>query len=344
MEQAFLARIGANESVFGPSPLVQDAITNEAGFVWQYGDPENFDLKTALSQKHNVGIDNIVIGEGIDGLLGYLVRLFVTKDITVVTTDGAYPAFNYHVTGFDGALVKVPFSNDYEDPNALLKAAHEKKARLVYFSNPNNPMGSFHGPEIIQHMLSRLPEGCLLCLDEAYADFVDEVDLPVIDIEHPHLIRFRTFSKAFRLAGARVGYALTNRVLATAFNKIRNHFGMSRLGQVAALAALNDYQHQKKVKQQVAVSLERIAAIAAANNCVALPSKTNFVAIDCMRDGIYAKKVLEALISFGLFVRMPGVAPQNRCIRVSAGTAEHLDLLEKRFPEALRIAKQEAGV
>ena len=141
-----------------------------------------------------------------------------------------------------------------------------------------------------------------------------------------------------------MGSALTNRVLATAFNKIRNHFGMSRLGQVAALAALNDYQHQKKVKQRVAVSLERNAAIAAANNCVALPSKTNFVAIDCMRDGIYAKKVLEALISFGLFVRMPGVAPQNRCIRVSAGTTEHLDLLEKRFPEALRIAKQEAGV
>ena len=103
MQQAFLALIGANESVFGPSPLVQDAITNEARFVWQYGDPENFDLKTALSHKHNVGIDNIVIGEGIDGLLGYLVRLFVTKDITVVTTDGAYPTFNYHVTGFDGS-------------------------------------------------------------------------------------------------------------------------------------------------------------------------------------------------------------------------------------------------
>ena len=73
------------------------------GLSGQYGDPENFDLKTALSHKHNVGIDNIVIGEGIDGLLGYLVRLFVTKGITVVTTDGAYPTFNYHVTGFDGS-------------------------------------------------------------------------------------------------------------------------------------------------------------------------------------------------------------------------------------------------
>ena len=84
--------------------------------------------------------------------------------------------------------------------------------------------------------------------------------------------------------------------------------------------------------------------IAAANDCVALPSKTNFVAIDCMRDGIYAKKVLEALISFGLFVRMPGVAPQNRCIRVSAGNVEHLDFLEQRSPEKLRIAQQESGV
>ena len=84
--------------------------------------------------------------------------------------------------------------------------------------------------------------------------------------------------------------------------------------------------------------------IAAANDCVALPSKTNFVAIDCMRDGLYARKVLEALISFGLFIKMPGVAPQNRCIRVSAKTVEHPNLLEQRFSEALRIAQDQVCV
>ena len=98
----------------------------------------------------------------------------MTKDVSVVTTDGAYPTFNYHVIGFGGNLVKVPFLDDHEDPSAIVKMAHETQARLVYFSNPNNPMGTFHGPEIIQKMLEELPEGCLLCLDEAYADFVEE--------------------------------------------------------------------------------------------------------------------------------------------------------------------------
>ncbi len=161
--------------------MLQDAITNEAGVVWRYGDPDNFDLKTSLSHKHNVGFENIIIDDGIDGLLGFLVRLFVTKDIPVVTKDGAYQTFNYYVAGFDGSLIKVPFRNEHEDPVALLKTAHETKARLVYFSNPNNPMGSFHGPEVIQHMLSCLPTVCLRCFDGSYADFVDEADLPVID-------------------------------------------------------------------------------------------------------------------------------------------------------------------
>ena len=334
----FLARIGANESVFGPSTLVCEAIQRESGAIWQYGDPENFDLKTALAQKHNVDFGNIVIGEGIDGLLGYLVRLFVTNDISVVTTDGAYPTFNYHVIGFGGNLVKVPFLNDYEDPLTIIKTAHETKARLVYFSNPNNPMGTFHSPEMVQKMLEDLPEGCLLCLDEAYADFVEERELPVFDANHPQLIRFRTFSKAYGLAGVRVGYAITNAPLATAFNKVRNHFGMNRLGQVAALAALSDTAHLENVKVQVKHSLDRIADIAVANHCTAIKSRTNFIAIDCMKDGAFAQNVLAELISKGVFVRMPAVAPQNRCIRISAGTEQHLDLFETIFPEALRVA------
>ena len=340
LERQFLARIGANESVFGPSPLACDAIRLEADAIWQYGDPENFDLKTALAQKHNVNFSNIVIGEGIDGLLGYLVRLFVTKDVSVVTTDGAYPTFNYHVIGFGGNLVKAPFLDDHEDPSAIVKMAHETQARLVYFSNPNNPMGTFHGPEIIQKMLEELPEGCLLCLDEAYADFVEESELPVFDVNHPQLIRFRTFSKAYGLAGVRVGYAITNAPLATAFNKVRNHFGMNRLGQVAALAALSDTVHLENVKAQVKHSLARIADIAVANHCIAIASRTNFIAIDCMKDGAFAQRVLATLISKGVFVRMPAVAPQNRCIRISAGTKQHLDLFETIFPKALRAAEQ----
>ena len=119
-------------------------MTDEIGQAWKYGDPESFDLKHALAKKHNVAFENIIVGEGIDGLLGYLVRLFVEQGDNVVTTDGAYPTFNYHVEGFGGQLHKVPFKDDTEDLDNLLNKVIETKAKMLYISNPNNPMGTIN--------------------------------------------------------------------------------------------------------------------------------------------------------------------------------------------------------
>ena len=341
LERAFLARIGANESVFGPSPLVVEKIAALAGDVWRYGDPESFALKAALAAKHAVSPEQIVIGEGIDGILGNLVRLFVAPGVPVVTSEGAYPTFNYHVAGFGGRLEKVAFKGDYEDPETLLAKARAVDARLVYLSNPNNPMGSFLDRAGIEAMVAGLPDGCLLCLDEAYADFVDADALPAISADHPQVIRMRTFSKAFGMAGMRIGYAITNTTIADAFNRVRNHFGVNSVGQAAALAALEDVKHQQSVRVAVANSLARIAEIAAAHKCTSLPTHTNFIAIDCGRDGVFAGHVLSSLVEQGIFVRMPGVAPLNRCIRVSAGTPADIDLFETVFPKALMAANSQ---
>ena len=140
----FKARIGANESVFGPSPLAVEAMQRAAQGMWMYCDPDNHDLRQALAAHHRVAPESIVIGEGIDGLLGYTVRLFVEPGQKVVTSAGAYPTFNYHVAGFGGELVTVPYRHDTEDPEALAEAARASGARLVYIANPDNPMGTWH--------------------------------------------------------------------------------------------------------------------------------------------------------------------------------------------------------
>ena len=140
-----------------------------AGEVWQYADPENHDLKHALAAHHRVRPENIVVGEGIDGLLGLLVRLVIAQGDRVVTSLGAYPTFDYHVAGFGGVLDKVPYRDDCEDPAALLAKA--PGAKLVYLANPDNPMGSWHGPDVLRETMAGLPEGALLVLDEAYAEF-----------------------------------------------------------------------------------------------------------------------------------------------------------------------------
>ena len=343
MGRLFTARLGANESGFGPSPKAIAAMQNATGEVWMYGDPESHDLRHALARHHGVAPENIMVGEGIDALLGLLVRLYVGPGDAVVTTAGAYPTFNYHVAGFGGVLHTVPYTGDHEDPDALLAKATEVAAKLIYIANPDNPMGSWHDAATMTNMIDRLPAGCMLVLDEAYVELAPAGTAPAIDPGAPNVMRMRTFSKAHGMAGARVGYALGAADVINGFNKVRNHFGMCRISQEGALAALEDTDWLAHIQTEVATARDRIAAIARANGLTPLPSATNFVAIDCGRDGDFARAVLAALVADGVFVRMPFVAPQDRCIRVSCGTKSQIDAFEAALPRALAQAHENLG-
>jgi len=336
----FRARIGANESVFGPSPQVVAAMQAAAQDVWRYCDPETHEIKAALARHLGVEPENVTVGEGIDGLFGLAVRLFVEPGVTVATSLGAYPTFNFHVAGFGGRLVTTPYVNDREDPASVLDLARREKARLIYFANPDNPMGSWWNADDIAKLIAGVPDHAVLMLDEAYGEFAPQGTLPPLDVANPHVLRFRTFSKAYGMAGMRVGYAVGHAGLIRAFDKVRNHFGVTRLGQQGAIAALGDQRHLQEVIGKVDAARKEIARIARANGLTPLPSATNFVAIDCGRDGAFAKAVLDHLVKDGIFVRMPGVAPLNRCIRVSAGTSADLALFAESLPKALEAAKK----
>ena len=338
MGKQFLARIGANENVFGPSPKAIAAMEAAASEIWMYADPENHDLKAALSAHHNVAPENIVIGEGIDALLGYTARLYVGEGDKVVTSKGAYPTFNFHVAGFGGELIAVPYVNDKEDPESLLVAAGAHAAKLVYIANPDNPMGTYWPASQIEEMISSLPGNSTLVLDEAYGEFAPPEALPPLDVLNPNVLRYRTFSKAYGMAGARIGYAIGEASVIKGFDKIRNHFGINRAAQIGALAALQDQSWLNAVIEDVSNARTRITSIAQSNGLSAVPSATNFVAIDCGRNGDFARKVLSHLVDAGVFVRMPGVPPQDRCIRVSAGRSVDLDLFEELLPKALAAA------
>lgn len=332
------ARIGANESGFGPAPSVLEAISLKARETWMYNDPENYELREALALHHGVSRDNIAIGGGIDGLLGEVVRLVVEAGTPVVTSFGGYPTFNYHVNGYGGRLVTVPYVNDREDLDGLLDAARREDAPLVYFANPDNPMGSWWDAESVVAFARALPDRSLLILDEAYCETAPAGATPAINalIGLPNVLRMRTFSKAYGLAGARIGYAIGTLGNAQAFDKIRNHFGMARISTVAALAALEDQAYLREVVGKIGAARERIAGIASKNGLRPLPSATNFVAIDCGRDGTYARAIVDGLMDHGVFIRMPGVAPLNRCIRVSVGPESEMALLEEVLPKVLR--------
>lgn len=331
----FVARLGANESGFGPSPRALEALRDAAAGVWMYGDPESYALRQALAAHHGIRPENIVVDVGIDGLLSLLVRLMVAEGDTVVTSDGAYPTFNYHVTGYGGRLHKIPYVNDLEDVIGLIRAASETGARLIYFANPDNPMGSWLPAGVIEAAVENLRDDMLLILDEAYAELAPAEAIPRINANDPRVIRMRTFSKAYCMAGARIGYAIGAPDLIAGFDRIRNHFGVSRVAQAGALAALADQGWLEHVRAEVQRSRETIAQIGAASGLVALPSATNFVTLDCGGDAARAQALVAALAEEGIFVRMPSVAPLNRCIRISCAPASEMDALAAALPRAV---------
>lgn len=330
----FRARVGANESAFGCSPRAAEAMRAAIGTVAWYNDPEAFMVREAIARRHGVSLGEVLLGAGIDEMLGNVVRMLVAPGTPVVTSLGAYPTFNYHVAGFGGALEAVPYRDDTPDLDAMLDAVRRTGAPLVYLANPDNPMGTCHRAEDVRTFVAALPADTLLVLDEAYVEFAPpEVTWPMA-ADEPRLVRMRTFSKAHGMAGARVGYAVAPRETITGLNKIRNHFGVNRIAQAGALASLADETFVASVVEQVRVGRDDYHALARRLGLPSIPSATNFVCID-VGGGDRARAILARLQDDGVFVRMPGVAPLDRCIRVTVGTPQERRVFAEAFEAAL---------
>lgn len=319
--QPFTLRLGANENVFGPSPRAADAMRASVGRIHWYADPEAYETREAIAQYLHVGREHIGIGAGIDDLLGQIVRVFLEPGAHVVASLGSYPTFAFHVAGFGGALERVPYRDDRNDLDALAEAANRTRATLVYLANPDNPSGSWLTGEEITRFLDALPRESILLLDEAYIEFAPREAHALLDPSDPRVIRFRTFSKAYGMAGARIGYIVATPETVRTLDKIRLHFGVNTVAHAGATASLDDQDYLAWVVAEVARGREEYAALAHEFGLNPLPSATNFVTIDV--GGVErARATVAGLAAAGVFIRMPGAPPLDRCIRVSVGSAE----------------------
>ena len=335
----FRARMGANESGFGPSPRVIARMEQAAAEMWKYCDPDNYDLKVALARQLGIGAENVVVGEGIDGLLNLVVRMYATEGTPVVTSLGAYPTFNFHVASVGGRLVPVPFRDDKEDLQGLLEAVRRENAPVVYLSNPDNPMGSWWEANEILRFAEQLPETTTLILDEAYGETAPASALPPVDISRSNVVRMRTFSKAYGLAGIRCGYAFGDAEVISDFEKVRNHYGVSRMAQISGEEALADQAYLADVVAKVDAGRKRIAKLATDNGLKPLPSATNFVTIDCGGDAAFALAIMRNLLARDVFIRKPMAPVLDRCIRVSVGLDHEIDIFAEELPRAIAAAR-----
>ncbi len=331
-----LVRLGANESAFGPSPKAIAAMTRELPRLSWYGDPESLDLRDALAEKHGCRPQQIVVGSGIDDLMGLAVRAFVAPGGGALATRGTYPTFAYHVAGYSARLIEVPYRNDgTPDCDALLAAARRDAPSIVYLANPDNPSGRFLSRNEIARFYEALPHDSLLLLDEAYADFVGEDDL-LAPVFEDRLIRLRTFSKAYGMAGARIGYALATERAVRTFQKIRLHYGINRNAQIGALASLADREFRQYVVRETARARDDYYRLARSLRRSYIESQTNFVCIE-METAARARRVMDELLTRGVWIRKPGAPPLDAYIRVSAGT----EPMRVAFADALRAVLAE---
>ena len=334
-----LVRLGANESSFGPSPRAIAAMHAAVPETSFYGDPELVDLRVALAARHQCGIENLSVGAGIDDLLGLIVRGYCGEGGVALMTRGSYPTFVYHVTGYGAELSTVePLADGSTDIDALAAAARERKPRVVYLANPDNPSGSFVDRAAVETLRAAVPDDALFVLDEAYADFVgpDEVLPDTID---EGTIRLRTFSKAYGMAGSRIAYAIAPVSVVETFQKIRHHFGVNRIAQSGAIAALADTGFVTGVVAEVERGREAYHELGRTLGLRTLPSRTNFV---CFEIGTraQAEAMVAALLERGIFVRKPGQPPIDGFIRVTVGTEEQRATFAEAFAGALDAVRE----
>jgi len=317
----FLARLGANESVFGPSPFAVEAMANATQQPQWYGDPISFDLRTELANQFGASIDHFVVGPGIDGLFSHIASAFLEPESKVVTTLGSYPTFNYFIDAAGAELIQVPYKDFGVDLAGLADSVNQHKAIAVYIANPDNPSGHFHPQDALQGFLTKLPDDVLVILDEAYVDFVEPFEL-----SDPRLIRLRTFSKAYGMAGTRIAYAMGDPETIQPLNRIRPHFEVNSIAQAGALAALNDKAFLPEIRRKTKEARESLTAILETAGFDTLSSHTNFV-LGNAGTRERAEEIVLKLRARRVFIRKPGLPPLDHFIRISVGTEQDYKVL-----------------
>lgn len=324
-------KLASNENLLGPSPKALRAIREELASIYLYPEGPCTVLRKALAKKFAIPEERVVLSNGADNLILMIANAFVNEGDEVVMADPTFAVYTNATQIMGGKAIKIKlkdFTHDLDDMGKKIN----RKTKLVFICNPNNPTGTIVSVEPLNAFLSRLPKRVVVVLDEAYGDFVEDAFYPNgLDYikERRQVIVLRTFSKVYGLAGLRIGYALGREDLIRCLYQVRDPFPVHRLAQVAALAALNDDEHAIRSiqlvyegKRYLYKELDRIGLFY-------VPSEANFIFIDFKKD---SETVFKAFLKEGIIIRPGKVWGYPTFARVTIGRMED----NRRFIKALR--------
>ncbi len=314
-------KLASNENLLGPSPKAVAAIRRELPNLYLYPEGPCTALRQALAQKFSLPEGRVVISNGADNLILMIASAFVGEGDGVVMADPTFPVYTNVTQIMGGRPIKVRLKDFTHDLNAMLKKIN-RKTKLVFICNPNNPTGTTISQESFNHFLSKLPKRVIVVLDEAYGDFVEDPFYPNgLDYikEGRQIILLRTFSKVYGLAGLRIGYALGRKDLVDCLYQVRDPFPVHRLAQVAAVAALNDRDHVVKSIQLVYEGKKYLYKELDKMGLFYVPSQANFIFIDFGRD---SRRVFNTFLREGIIIRPGYIWGYPTFARVTVGRVE----------------------
>ena len=336
LDEATIVKLASNENPFGVPESSKQAMAQAAAELGRYPDANGFELKAALSTRYDVPADWITLGNGSNDILEIAAHAFVQKGESVVFSQYSFAVYALATQGVGGRAIVVPAVNYGHDLDAMA-AAIEPDTRLVYVANPNNPTGTFIGAEKIEAFLNKVPGNVIVVLDEAYNEYLapeHQFESANWVRKYPNLIVSRTFSKAYGLAGLRVGFAIAQPAVTDLMNRIRQPFNVNSLAQAAAIAALNDKEFLAKGAENNFAGYQQLTAAFDELGLEYVPSFGNFVLVRVGDDDGAGARVNLALLKQGVIVRPVGAYGLPQWLRISIGLPEE----NATFIEALKKA------
>ena len=330
-------KLASNESPFPPSDRVLTAVRAALTGLNRYPDGSGHYLRRALAAHHKVSAESIVLGNGSNELIELLARTFVRPGEEVVIPHPSFVVYPSIVQAVGGTRVVVALK-DHRIDLPRMRRAITALTKMVFVANPNNPTGTIVTAEEVDKFLDKVPEHVIVVFDEAYYDFAEGPDFPdALDhLRHgKRVVILRTFSKMAGLAGLRIGYAIADPDCVALMNRIRQPFNVNTLGQVAALAALQDEAHVRRTVEAVRDGVRQLSAALAALGVACVPSRANFVMVE-LPD---AAGVYEKLLRLGVIVRPLASFGLELGLRITVGTPEE----NTRLVESLRTVLAQKG-
>ena len=329
-------KLASNENAYGPSPKAMLAMRQAVSEVHRYPDGDCSDLKTALAARHDMKTNQIIIGNGSNEVLELLIRCFAGAGDEVVYSQCGFIVYALATQAAGAMQVAVPDTADLGHDLQAMAAAVSDKTKVVCIANPNNPTGTLLNNDELQSFLDALPRQIVVILDEAYDEFVSDIkEDSLCVLKHPGLVVSRTFSKAYGLAGCRVGYAIADADLLNAVNRFREPFNVNNFAQVAALAALDDGEWVMDKVGKVKVERARLEAALDDLGVLGGQSYANFVLLKHAKAG----EILNRLEDQGIIPRPLAAYGLKDYLRISVGTAEENDVFLQGLNVALKQVK-----